>query len=819
MRREIGLHQQVNIIHHCKSQREIRMKTIFKFLAAIMVLPILAVAQNDVSGKITDEITGKELPFVVVKLNGTFRGTISDADGNFSIKNILGENCCLTFSYVGYETDTACVSIPHKETIAVTLKPGKTLEEIVVNGTRANENSATAYTTLSKEDLQKNNFGQDLPYVLDQLPSVVTTSDAGTGVGYTGIRIRGSDNSRVNVTINGIPVNDAESQGTYWVDLPDVVSSTDNIQVQRGAGTSTNGAGAFGGSINMQTDGVQTKPYGEIMSSGGSFNTFRTTMKGGTGLLNNGWAFDARLSRMNSNGYIDRGSSDLRSWYLSGGWYGKNVSVKAIAFSGTEKTYQCWYGVPEDSLKTGNRTFNAAGLYYDATGAVHYYDNETDNYQQDYYQLHCLARATDNWTFNAALHATKGKGYYEEFRQADLLSSYGLDTGSASTDLVRRLYLDNWFYGITYGAHYDSHKKTELLIGGATNNYEGQHYNEIVWAQHLPVGTPSVYRYESQYARKLDANIFARMNYQATEKINLFADLQFRMVNYHFTGPDTLGNLLPSNAKLNFFNPKAGATFRVNDKNQVYYSFSTAHKEPNRDDYVNSSINSRPLAEILYDNEAGWKFNSNKLLIGVNLYYMNYINQLVLTGKVNDVGAYTRVNVPNSYRAGIELEAGYKICKSLSFAANATYSRNKIKNYLEYLDDYDNGGQVINIYTNTDIAFSPSIISAASLTYKCEKGFSATLTEKYVGQQYLDNTSSDSRKLDAYAITNLRLSYAFKPKFFKEITTSILINNLFNTKYSSNGYSYGYIYGGTQYFNYFYPQAGINILGMIDLKF
>ncbi|HET6991124.1 MAG TPA: TonB-dependent receptor, partial [Bacteroidia bacterium] len=669
------------------------------------------------------------------------------------------------------KNDTECLDLPQAAPLKVMIPlEGAVIEEVIVSSTRANENSATAYSNLSKEDLAKNNFGQDLPYLLDQTPSVVTCSDAGTGIGYTGIRIRGSDNTRVNVTINGIPVNDAESQGTYWVDLPDVVSSTDNIQIQRGAGTSTNGAGAFGGSINLQTDGVQAKPYGEVMTSGGSFNTFRTTVKGGTGLMDNGWAFDARLSRMNSDGYIDRGSSDLHSWYLSGGWYGKNVSVKAIAFSGTEKTYQCWYGVSQDSLKAGNRTDNPAGLYYDANGGIHYYDNETDNYQQDYYQLHFLARANDNWTFNAALHATKGKGYYEEYRQGDLLSDYGLDTGSVSTDLVRRLWLDNWFYGITYGAHYDSHKKTELIIGGGTNNYEGQHYDEIVWAQYLPAGTPVVYRYDNNYARKLDANIFARLNYQATEKLNLFADLQFRMVDYHFTAPDVSGDLLPSEAKLNFFNPKAGATFRLNEKNQFYYSFSTAHKEPNRDDFVSSTINSRPKSEVLYDNEAGWKFGSNNLSVAANLYYMDYVNQLVLTGKVNDVGAYTRVNVPNSYRAGIELEAGYKICKSLSFMANATYSQNKIRNYQEYLDDYDNGGQVVNVYSNTDIAFSPSIISAASLTYKCKKGFSATFTEKYVGKQYLDNTSSDLRKLDAYAVSGLRLSYSFKPKFFKEIT-------------------------------------------------
>ncbi len=795
-------------------------KNVLKLLAAFLVLPAMLVAQNDVSGKITDEETGKEIPFASIHIDGTFKQTMSDMDGVYSLHGIQQNNCCFIFTYLGYLNDTVCVDLTVSKTVDAKMKRAKNLlEEAVVFGTRANANSATAYTTLSKKELATINFGQDLPYLLDLTPSVVTSSDAGTGIGYTGIRIRGSDNTRVNVTINGIPVNDAESQSTYWVDLPDVVSSIDNIQIQRGAGTSTNGAGAFGGSINLQTDGVQEKPYGEILSSGGSFNTFRTTMKAGTGLMESGWAFDARLARINSDGFIDRGSSDLRSWYLSGGWYGKNVSVKAIAFSGIEKTYQCWYGVSEDSLKVGNRTANAAGLFYESNGEINYYDNQTDNYQQDYYQLHFLIRGNDNWNFNAALHATKGKGYYEEYRQGDLLSNYGLDTGSTSTDLVRRLWLDNWFYGITYGAHYDSHKKTQLIIGGATNNYEGQHYNEIIWAQYLPIGTASVYRYDYNYAHKLDANIFARMNYQATKKLNVFVDLQFRTVNYGFSGLDTTGTEILANAKLNFFNPKAGATFRLNEKHLFYYSFSTAQKEPNRNDYKNSTSASRPLAETLYDNELGWKFASNKFSTATNLYYMNYVNQLVLTGKVNDVGAYTRVNVPESYRAGVELEVGYKICKSLSFSANATYSQNKIKNYLEYLDDYDNGGQVVNIYSNTDIAFSPSIISAGSLTYKWNKGFSATLTEKYVGKQFLDNTYSELRAIDAYAVSSLRLSYAFKPKYFKEITFSVLANNLFNTEYSSNGYSYGFIYGGEQRYNYYFPQAGINFLGMINLKF
>lgn len=799
-------------------QGKTEMKNIFKCLAACLLLPSFLWAQNEIKGKVSSSKTGEPIIGCVVLISGTFQGTTTDLNGEFTLKNIKCTACCLVLTYTGYLKDTVCYGVGMLPPLL--LFPDTTsLEEIIVNGTRANENSAQAYTTLSKEELAAGNFGQDLPYLLDQTPSVVTTSDAGTGFGYTGIRIRGSDNTRVNVTINGIPVNDAESQGTFWVDLPDVVSSVDNIQIQRGAGSSTNGAGAFGGSINLQTDGVQQKPYGEVRTSGGSFNTFRTSMKAGTGLMNNGWSFDTRLSRINSDGFIDRGASDLKSWYVSGAWYGKNLAVKAIAFSGREKTYQSWYGVPEDSLHAGNSTFNPAGMYTGVNGELKYYENQTDNYTQDYYQLHFLFRENDNWNFNLALHATKGIGYYEEYREEDDLANYGFDT-SATTDLIRRKWLDNWFYGITYGVQYDSHKKVTAVIGGAINNYEGKHYDQIIWANYLPAGTDAVHQYDYNYAHKLDGTIFTRINYQATQKLNAFIDLQFRNVNYHFTGLDTSGSELMADASLNFFNPKAGLTYRTG-KNTFYYSFSTAKKEPNRDDYRNSTINSRPLPELLYDNEAGWKFGATNFMLAANLYYMNYVNQLVLTGKVNDVGAYTRVNVPKSYRAGIEVESKFYLMNNhIILAQNFTYSINKIGTYLEYLDDYDNGGQMVNVYSNTDIAFSPSEITNVSITYTNKKGFSAMLSSKNVGEQFLDNTSSELRKLDGYSVANLRVSYSFKPKYFKEVNAAVLVNNLFNREYSSNGYTYGYIYGGeTSYYNYYFPQAGINFLGMVTLKF
>lgn len=804
------------------------MKRLLFALAAGIVLPAAAFAQDTttVTGTITD-LNNHPLPYAIVHVDGTYTAAQSDMNGNFVLHNVSA-NYCLTAQLIGYEMQRRCFSLPSDKHVTLTMTQAAYVKnEVIVTSTRAGENSGIAYTDVSRSDIEQQNFGQDLPYLLSLQPSVVTTSDAGTGIGYTGIRIRGSDNTRVNVTINGIPVNDAESQGTYWVDIPDIASSTQNIQVQRGVGTSTNGAGAFGGSVNVLTDDERLQPYAALTTTGGSFNTYRISAKAGTGLLNNHWSFNTRLSKTSSDGYIDRGSSDLSSWYFSGGYSGKKLSVKAITFSGREKTYQCWYGVPQDSLAT-HRTYNPAGEYYDASGNVHYYDNETDNYQQDYYQLHFLYRANDRWNFNAALHATKGKGYYEEYRPGELLSDYGLDTGAATGDLVRRLWLDNWFYGVTYGATYDSHKRVQLVIGGAANNYEGQHYDEVIWGTNLPAGTEPVHRYDNDYAHKFDFNIFSRLNYQLSEKLNAAIDLQYRRVDYGFNGLDTMGNVLPQSVALNFFNPKAALTLRTGDRSFAYASFAVGNKEPNRDDFKNSSVNSRPKQETLYDGEAGWKFRSEKFAAEANVYYMYYRNQLVLTGRVNDVGAYTRENVDQSFRRGIELAAGWQIIKPLNFSANVTLSQNKIMNFHEFIDDYDNGGQVENVYNSPDIAFSPAMTGAGVLTWK-SAGFLASFTGKYVGKQYLDNTMNETRKIDPYFVCNLQLAYTVIPpeKYystrgpaFDELTFSVQVNNLFNTMYVSNGYTYGYYYGG-QYnlYNYYYPQAGTNFMGMLSMKF
>jgi iron complex outermembrane recepter protein len=810
------------------------MKRFFIFFFVLLAKINLLSAQGTVGGKVIDANSQETLPFVLVNVVGTYISNLTNEQGNFLFREVRGEAVTLKFHLLGYQ-DLEMVFVPGKDTgIVVSLQRSDIMqEEFVVQSNRAGENSGIAYSNVSKEDIAKQNFGQDLPVLLNQQSSVVTTSDAGAGIGYTGIRIRGTDATRINVTINGIPVNDAESQGVYWVNMPDLASSAQNIQIQRGVGTSTNGSGAFGGSVNVLTDDGSNKAFAEVNTGGGSFNTWRISAKTGTGLIHNHWKFETRLSRIASDGYIDRGSSDLRSWYFSGGYYSEKITVKAITFSGREKTYQCWYGVPQDSLLT-NPTYNPAGYYAGPNREILYYDNQTDNYQQDYYQLHFIFKGNKYWNFNTALHATKGKGYYEEYKPYELLADYGLDTGIVSGDLIRRKWLDNWFYGVTYGAHFDNHKKTQLVIGGALNNYEGKHFNEVIWAQQLPLGTASPFRYYNDFAVKTDFTIFSRLNYQVVEKINFAIDLQYRLVMYHFNGPDTSGNDLPQQVNLSFFNPKAAITYRTSDQSYAYISFGVGNKEPNRDDYRYSTISSRPIHETLYDAEAGWKFGNEKILADVNLYYMLYKNQLVLTGKINDVGEYTRQNVANSFRRGIEIALAGKLGGGFSIYGNTSLSQNKVLNFVEYIDNYDSGIQDIINYSSSDIAFSPATISAAGISWSKdanEKGrnaFSYSLNAKYVGRQYLDNTSHKERSLDPYLTGNFSVSWSpilikdgeADGVFLRELQFSLQINNITNLKYSANGYTYGYI-ANQEYLlnNFYYPQAGVHYLGRIMMRF
>ncbi|TND01833.1 MAG: iron complex outermembrane recepter protein [Bacteroidetes bacterium] len=790
-----------------------------------LLLPATLSAQVTLSGSVTDKENNNPLAFAGIGVSGTFIGVQSGIDGKYNLVLPKAGKYAVYIRLLGYRPLTDTIDVNENTTHDFQLEPNaKVIDEVIVISTRASDKSGLAFTNVSKEELEKQNFGQDVPYVLNQLPSVVTTSDAGAGIGYTGIRVRGTDGTRINVTINGIPVNDAESQGAFWVDFPDLLSSTDNIQLQRGVGTSTNGAGAFGASLNMQTSTMREKAYGEIMSGYGSFNTQRQTVNFGTGLLNDHWTVDGRLSRILSDGYIDRASADMKSYYLSGGYYGKKAIVKAVVFSGLEKTYQAWYGVPESYADT-NRTYNAAGLHTDARGNLLFYENQTDNYHQDNYQLHYAQRIKENWHLNTALHYTKGRGYYEEYKDDETLYDYNIEAAIigndtiTTSDLIRRKWLDNDFYGMTWSLNYNGNKRFSANIGGGANRYDGSHFGRVIWAQYASNSSMD-WEYYNNDAQKTDVNVYAKAGYAAGNKLNLFGDIQYRMIGYDFLGIDQNALPVDQSVQLNFFNPKAGLRYDVNDKHAVYASFSMGNKEPNRDDYTQSSPASRPEHESLQDAEAGWKFNGNKVQAGVNLYYMNYKNQLVLTGKVNDVGSYTRTNVDKSFRRGVELEVNWKMIPKLSLSGNATLSQNKILDFEEFIDDYDNGGQLLFMYAETDIAFSPAAIGAAKLEYEPCKGASIAFTGKYVGEQFLDNTASDNRKLDAYFISDMRFGYKFSLKKIREIGLAFQLNNLLNTMYSSNGYTFSYQYGNeliTE--NYVYPQAGLNFMTMLTLKF
>ncbi|MCY7358989.1 MAG: TonB-dependent receptor [Rudanella sp.] len=759
------------------------------------------------------------LPGAAITLEGTFRGTSADAEGRYQLTNLSAGTYMLRVSLLGYEPQTKTVTIPGTTTLDIMLeKTAVVVDEVVVSATRANDKSAMAFSTLTAPELRKLNLGQDLPLLLNFTPSVVTTSDAGAGVGYTGIRIRGSDATRVNVTLNGIPYNDAESQGTFWVNMPDFASSVSSVQIQRGVGTSTNGAGAFGATLNVQTNALQREPYAEVNLSGGSFNTRKANVLAGTGLLHDHWVVDARLSTIKSDGYIDRAFSNLKSFYVSGGYYGAKSYVRLNVFSGQEQTYQAWNGVPSTILPT-NRTYNSLT-----------YDNETDNYQQDQYQLVSSHELSRKWRLNASAFYTKGRGYYEQFKENDKLSKYGLpsvvikDSIISRSDIIRRRWLDNDFYGGIFSLDYTGFDKLTGNIGGGWNQYKGKHYGEVIWARWnaTPVASTSNIRqrYYEDDATKTDVNVYAKAYYQFSSRLTTFGDLQVLTVNYSFLGFNNNLQNVEQSASLSFFNPKAGLTYVLNDRNTLYASFGVGNKEPNRDDYTQSTPASRPRPERLYDWEAGYKLRQQRLSFTANAYYMDYRNQLVLSGQINDVGAYNRVNVGRSYRTGLELEAGFQIVKAVRWNVNATFSRNEIKGFTEYLDNFDTGNQEVRNYGRTDISFSPNQILGSQLTYILAKGLDISLLSKYVGKQYLDNTSNESRKLNPYFVNDIRLAYVWKPRFAEEIGLTLLLNNAFNELYESNGYTYAYVSEGkVAADNAYYPQAGRNVLVGLRVRF
>ena len=689
------------------------------------------------------------------------------------------------------------------------------LPPLEVRAIRASERAPFAKQNLSKADIQKNNLGPDLPFLLNQTPSVVVQSDAGNGIGYTGIRIRGTDATRINVTINGIAYNDAESMGTFLVNLPDFASSVSSIQIQRGVGSSSNGPSAFGASINLSTHELNEKAYFSTSNSAGSFGTLKNTIQFGSGLIHKYFTVDARISSIKSDGYIDRASSDLRSYYVSGAYIKGKTSLRFTTFSGKEKTYQAWYGVSASDLEN-NRTFNPAGT--EKSGDP--YSNQTDNYTQTHYQLFFNHQVSKNLDLQVSSYYTKGTGYYEEYKADQSLSRYNIATITiyppinTQSDLVRRRWLDNDFYGQNLSLQYKKNDE-EISFGGGWSTYTGKHFGEVIWVEKANAFSPK--RYYDLPAIKKEANLYAKWQHSWASNFSSYIDLQYRNVRHQMDGFQN-NPTLNINRSFGFFNPKIG--YQFNKNGWVHYaSFALGHKEPNRDDFEVGAA-TQPKPERLQDLEIGIEKRNKKTTWSANFYYMHYKDQLVLTGKINDVGAYTRMNVPNSYRLGIELMNTTILTSKLQLSSNLTLSRNKIKSFTEFIDNYDTGNQDAITRKNTDIAFSPNFIAAATLAYKPVKQCTIELQTKWVGKQYLDNSSLQERTLDAFANQDISASYEFAKKANRSFLLTARINNITNQKYVPNGYSYAYVYGGeTITANGYYPMATINYLIGITIKF
>ena len=717
----------------------------------------------------------------------------------------------------------------------------QSIEGIIVTRLRAKETPSNSLVL--KEDLKARNFGQDLPTLLEFTPSVVTTSDAGAGIGYSGIRIRGVDASRINVTINGIPVNDPESHDVYWVNMPDLVGSIENIQIQRGVGSSTNGAAAFGASLNIKTSDIRSKAYARSDLAAGSFGTLKGTLQAGTGLLNGKFSLDARLSQIQSDGYLDRATSDLRSMGLTATYLTKKSIWKAVALNGAERTYQAWYGTPESRYRgdeEGMLSYAARnGLSQEETQNLlnsgrtynyYTYANQVDNYNQDNYQLHFIHRFSNKLDMNVAAHYTYGRGYYEEFRKEDDLADYGLapvilgsDTVNQS-DIIRRRWLDNHFVGVVYGLNYQPLSNLKFTFGGAVNSYSGAHFGELIWAQFA--SNSQIYdRYYDNDALKQEASAYLKTNYQI-QNWDLTLDLQYRGINYRFLGVDQVSGVLTDvtqTVNYHFFNPKF-AVAKSFERQQVFASVGIANREPVRRDFRESTPANRPVPETMYDSELGYKITGKNWLAQSNLYFMYYQNQLVLTGQINDVGGYTRTNVDQSYRAGIELEFQYNVTKQIKINSSTALSQNKIRNFVEYvdvyLDDEPYYTQIQIEHGQTDLAFSPNFVQSLSVQYAPIQYLQLAFQTKYVSRQYLDNTSNVARSLDPFTFSNFTLNWTVKQDFAEALELGFMVNNVFNALYANNGYTFSYQYAGqTTTENFYYPQAGRHFLLRMSLAF
>lgn len=776
-------------------------------------------AQSKLNGTVQDA-QGAPVAFASVILGEQGRLAPTDAQGSFHAKGLFTGDLRVRISAVGFQAKDTVIELAQGDnTVRFLLQQSvKELAAAEVTALRAGDRAPFAKSTLTADEIAEKNTGVDLPYLLDMLPSVVAGSDAGTGIGYTNMRIRGSDATRTNITLNGVPFNDAESQGAFLVNLPDLATSAEDIEVQRGVGTSTNGPAAFGASVNLRTTAVKREAWGLVSAGGGSYNTQRYSVSAGTGLINDRFSLDMRLSSITSDGYIDRATADLKSYFLQGAWVGGTRSLRFITFRGKEETYQAWDGVPREVIDT-NRTYNGFT-----------YDNQVDDYDQTHYQVLFDQQLGQDAVLNLTLFRVNGAGYYEQYKPDEDMADYGIvpavingDTVT-TTDIIRRKWLDNTLTGanasadIKLGAH-------KLVLGGSYSDYSGEHYGEVIWARYAG-NTGIRQRYYDNDAHKTDANGYAKLTYALNPKIDLYGDLQLRNVTYSYLGFNNDLDNVTQELAWNFFNPKAGLLWRVQESGKAYASFAVANREPNRDDLEETTPASRPTSERLLDYELGYEYRAGRWNAGINGYYMDYTDQLVLTGELNDVGAALRTNVPKSYRAGVELMFAAQLTKRLQWKANATFSSNKVIDFTEYVDDWDNGGQVAFFHGTSDLAFSPDIIAASQLSLrvwdKPKKGQAElTFITKYVGKQYLDNSSSTGRMLDAYVVNDLRANVSlFNLKGTKGVDFNLTVRNIFSELYESNGWSYSYISGGRRQEQVgLFPQAPINVLGGVSVRF
>lgn len=803
-------------------------KAILIVTTLFLVKAAMAQENYSLGGKITDT-AGEPLAGAAVTVMNTFFGVSTGQDGTYSLKGLHEGTYTLRFSFIGYEVQERVIKIPDDSKADISLKPLSYLTgEVLVNATRAGKHAPLAYASIERDILKKTNVASDMPYLLSLTPSMVETSEAGNGVGYTGMRIRGTDANRINVTIDGIPLNDPESHTVFWVDLPDLASSIDNIQIQRGVGTSSNGAGAFGATVSLQTLTPGSEPYAELNSAYGSFNTYRNMVSASTGMIRDRFAVQMRYSDLNSDGYIDRTWSDHRSAFLSGLYRTDKSLLKANIILGEEHTGLGWWGVPADSLNT-NRKYNPAGEYTDGNGRIRYYDNESDNYNQDHYQLIYSLKATENLNINVALHYTKGKGYYEEYKEDQAFADYNLSpviTGNAtisSTDLIRRKWLDNDFLGLVYSAGFRKNR-ADFTLGGGLNTYLGDHYGTIIWMGNTG-GTEKDYRWYFNKSTKSEFNVFGKLNYGLSDNTRVFGDLQYRFINYDMNGQDDDLKDLTQQHRFGFFNPKAGLFHSISPNQDAWLSFAVANREPTRADYKEASGDPEalPRPETLYDLEAGYKLRSGNSSFAVNLYGMFYNDQLVPTGELSNVGYPIMSNVDKSYRMGIELSSAVKLMSFLTWNANLTLSRNKILDFTEYYTDYnttDWSSQYLSRNLGlVDIAYSPSTVFTNDISF--EKGWLGIhLITKYVGKQYFDNTMNNERSIDPYLVNNLRIDFSPVIRSIEGIDLQLMLNNLFNERYENNAYGGNWYEDGSEKtWAYYFPQAGINYMLRLGIRF